>query len=334
MNRRSGFTITEMLVSMALILFMMAILSEAFVTGLGALRHIKAVGDLDAKLRGAITMLCHDLEADHFDDQPLSRQILPPLQGFFRVQQGTPPILEGIDSDNIPSTRSSDSVLHFSVNTKAGNLQNLVSSLPLLPSLSLTLIPSTPPVPPNYRAQWAEVGYFLRATGSTTTAGGGTPLQLYSLHRRQRLLYSPQPGLPLNLPIAGLVPSLLWDVSTGPLFVNTPLAVVDPINRPLLTALIDDPNMSNYWGADLVLTDVLSFEVRVSTGGEFMHLASGAASPLDPALSLINSPPFTGLDIFDTFTTTNVTVKAMRIVIRIWDPKTLKTRQVTIVQNM
>src|SRR5258708_6958710 len=49
---RRGFTLVEMLVSMALILFIMAILSEAFVASTKTFRDLKALGDMAAKLRG------------------------------------------------------------------------------------------------------------------------------------------------------------------------------------------------------------------------------------------------------------------------------------------
>src|SRR5262245_61577955 len=51
MRRRSGFTIVELLVAMALILFIMAILSEAFVAGLKSVRDLKAVADMAERLR-------------------------------------------------------------------------------------------------------------------------------------------------------------------------------------------------------------------------------------------------------------------------------------------
>src|SRR5947207_7748600 len=90
--KRQAFTITELLVSMALILFMMAILSEAFVAGLGTFRDLKSIGDMDQKLRTAIIILDRDLVADHFDNNgPLSAPNVDsngrPLRGFFAVNR-------------------------------------------------------------------------------------------------------------------------------------------------------------------------------------------------------------------------------------------------------
>ena len=51
MKRRSAFTIVELLVALALIMFIMAILSEAFVAGLTTFRNLKAVADMAERLR-------------------------------------------------------------------------------------------------------------------------------------------------------------------------------------------------------------------------------------------------------------------------------------------
>ena len=53
MRRRSGFTLVEVLVAMALILFIMTILSAAFVTATQAFTDLKSAGDLAERLRGA-----------------------------------------------------------------------------------------------------------------------------------------------------------------------------------------------------------------------------------------------------------------------------------------
>jgi prepilin-type N-terminal cleavage/methylation domain-containing protein len=113
---RRGFTIIELLVSMALIILIMAVLSEAFVSGLGAFRQLKGLGDMQERIRVAAVLLRRDLAANHFEgyrklsdfDQywidpnigngnvlnpPGVGQISSiggrPQQGFFRIQ--TPP---------------------------------------------------------------------------------------------------------------------------------------------------------------------------------------------------------------------------------------------------
>ena len=63
---RRGFTLVELMVAMALTMFIMVILSEAFATGLDVFSQLKAIGDMEESLRAASTALRNDLAADHF----------------------------------------------------------------------------------------------------------------------------------------------------------------------------------------------------------------------------------------------------------------------------
>jgi prepilin-type N-terminal cleavage/methylation domain-containing protein len=60
---RRGFTIVELLIAMALIVLIMAILSQAFVEGLESFRHLKGIGDLQEDLRQASIGLRRDVLA-------------------------------------------------------------------------------------------------------------------------------------------------------------------------------------------------------------------------------------------------------------------------------
>jgi prepilin-type N-terminal cleavage/methylation domain-containing protein len=137
-STRRGFTIVELLVAMALIILIMAVLSEAFVSGLGAFRSLKSIGDMQERLRVASIKLRADLALRHFEDRRMLSDIDPywqdpfigsgdqnnrnvggrPAQGFLRIQ--TPPgtvqalssngmpyfpsvVLEGVDGDGIQS---------------------------------------------------------------------------------------------------------------------------------------------------------------------------------------------------------------------------------------
>jgi hypothetical protein len=64
---RAGMTLVEMLVALALSVFMMAILSEAFVSGLKSFAQLKALGDLDDRLRTVANVMRRDLRAPHFE---------------------------------------------------------------------------------------------------------------------------------------------------------------------------------------------------------------------------------------------------------------------------
>jgi type II secretory pathway pseudopilin PulG len=91
-NGRNAFTLVEMLVATALVMFIMLILSEAFVAGLEAFRTLKAIGDMEERLRAATTAIREDLRADHFDGK---HRLSDPMfwntgfrEGFVNVTQG------------------------------------------------------------------------------------------------------------------------------------------------------------------------------------------------------------------------------------------------------
>src|SRR6266446_2251193 len=58
---RGAFTLVEMLVATALVMFIMLILSEAFVAGLEAFRTLKGIGDMESRLKSAVTPIRDDL---------------------------------------------------------------------------------------------------------------------------------------------------------------------------------------------------------------------------------------------------------------------------------
>jgi hypothetical protein len=95
--QRRAFTLVEMLVATALVMFIMLILSEAFVAGLEAFRTLKGIGDMEERLRAAALIIRADLERDHFEsgvrlsDPTFWLQGNPPRQGFFNVTQGFTP---------------------------------------------------------------------------------------------------------------------------------------------------------------------------------------------------------------------------------------------------
>ena len=101
-RERPGFTLVELLVAVALVLFIMVIMTNAFQSGLDAFRNLRAAGDMQGRLRGVADVLRRDLSAPHFDgpfqpglsgpnlsDQRLDRPgWMPPAAGFFRIWQG------------------------------------------------------------------------------------------------------------------------------------------------------------------------------------------------------------------------------------------------------
>jgi prepilin-type N-terminal cleavage/methylation domain-containing protein len=298
MRRRQGFTIVELLVAMALIVFLMAILSEAFVAGLKVFRDLKALGDMNERLRAAGTLLTNDLAADHFEGKkrlsdPNFWQNGPPREGFFRIWQIGAPTQEGgpfsFDLDGIASYTSLKSSLHFTIKKRGNGLQDFLSAnVPAgSPLLNLPLPDSRYQDPPSvttggvYKSQWAEVAWFVKPNGQNA---GSTPL--YALYRRQRVCvpdsdavnYPTAPATPVTGDLA--LAQQYQDVSftrnpgNGQFHFNSPIDLTIPerrfgMNPSPMTAGVPEsaPTDLTYptlgTGADLVLTDVLSFDVRV-----------------------------------------------------------------------
>jgi hypothetical protein len=195
---------------MALIVFIMAILAEAFVEGLKTFRNMKAIGDLNARLRMVQSMLRDDLSKDQFEGKrrlsdPYFWTFGPPKEGFFRVWHGSqlyvpnPPgvIPPGVapfynegSPDGIPSYYATDHSLQYTVKKRGNNRQDFYSAA--VPATSPLLSLGTPDSRyqdqnangiASYNSQWVEVAWFMRPTG--TNAG---PLPLFTLYRRQKVI--------------------------------------------------------------------------------------------------------------------------------------------------
>jgi type II secretory pathway pseudopilin PulG len=198
---RKGLTLVEMLVALALTIFLMAILSEAFVTGLKAFRRLKAVGDLDQQLRTVSSIVRRDLQADHFEGgRRLSTYRLNtrrsdglydrPELGYFYIREGhsggMTSVLEGVDSQNRPSLRDAadpanpaanpGDLLAFTARLSGNRPENFFfGAVPLRRATNPPLNPIHLPLdnwgyPPGrfdaesngvFSSQWAEIAYFI-----------------------------------------------------------------------------------------------------------------------------------------------------------------------------
>lgn len=210
MQQRRGFTLIEMLVSMALVIFIMVILSEAFVTGLETFRQLKALGDMEERLRGVTTVLRNDLAADHFDGRRRLSDVDfwvqgPPRDGYVRIWSGSTRTLEGRDGDNLPSFRAVNDVLQYTVRRRGNRREDffkgsiLVHINPMLPGEDVlngqtSFFEVDQPAatryqdPGTYTSQWTENAVFLRPNGSTTQGFVGGAVPLHGLYRRAQLL--------------------------------------------------------------------------------------------------------------------------------------------------
>jgi prepilin-type N-terminal cleavage/methylation domain-containing protein len=185
---RAGFTLVELMVAMALTLFVMVILTQAFVTSLDTFSAMKGLGDMQVNLRTAETMLRNDLASDHFegkrrlsdvDAQGNPMIVSQPAQaGFFAVRRTSsavfpptpvppPPyyLFEGNDPSGLPSYLATDHVLHMT-NKRKGNRQESFYSATLLdgtvppagPSPALTAffsVPTAYDINPNTQLPYA-----------------------------------------------------------------------------------------------------------------------------------------------------------------------------------
>ncbi len=247
MRRRSGFTLVEVLVSMALILFIMTILGAAFSAATQTVSDLKSAGDLAERLRGATTVIHRDLEANHcFDANGNVLRLStmwntnfnptppPPAQGFFRilveashVAQGPAWPERGSDVNGLPSYYQTTASLAYTISLTGTRRDDFLSAFvgagsPLLSDPTLG--------PPDQRYQdsanvynspSAEVALFLVPTNDVTDAANGAK-PLFSLMRRQLLTTPPtqpvgqfQPHWTPATTVAGPNPNYV-EVSTVP----------------------------------------------------------------------------------------------------------------------
>jgi type II secretory pathway pseudopilin PulG len=341
MRRRQAFTLVEMLVSLALIMFIMAIISEAFVASAKTFRDLKAAADMADRLRVTTNTMRRMLMASHFggggklsDGSVWQNNFTgtgPPIQGFFRIYQGsanTPDGGAGAGDTSIqlpsPTTQSpggaaasfpsytvTNCSLHFTAKLSGSDMNSYFYGYAPAETTanSSFLSQGNPearfqiPVPaapnnlasPPYSCQWAEVAFFL---GSSTDSANGQAL--YPLYMRQRLL------VPFNASGA-LTPYQVTGITTQADYVeisgtwsatspytltgNRPFDITEPPRRfgmnstvagssinysgqfangtgytTLATDTSGTTDYQNFAGAVLLMTDVVSFEVRVLPG--------------------------------------------------------------------
>jgi type II secretory pathway pseudopilin PulG len=445
---RHGFTLVELLVSFALILFIMLVLSEAFGAAATTFRNLKALGDMCQKLRAASNMLRRDLAADHFEGRkrlsdPNFWQNGPPREGYFRIYQDTNPVQEGHDLDNVWSYLSAHQVLRFTSKFRGNERDNYFVGT-VASNAPAPLSPTSNGADSRYedvnnkagglyqfRFEWAEMAYFLRPQvdpiSKVQDTANGQPL--YSLYRRQWLAcvdnyaLNPSQRVPVSTtnPITHVVtqnmqfyletttmPDPIYAAGTGNLYFNSPIDLTVPPRRMGTTTdypsapsapyvpyspsalfttastLLSIPTLAEdvarysatsnvLTGSDLLLTDVVSLDVRVLIAGntDFVSLDDAtvqAYASTNPNFN-VNATAYssgspTNKYLFDTWssvtddiydfsdwlTGTNsanhiiplyqnasgqkISVRAIQVTLRIWDFKTNQARQVTVVQDL
>jgi hypothetical protein len=390
--RRTAIGLVELMVAMALTIGIMWILAESFKTGLDMTRELKSTTQMVNHLDGARAIMTSDLSKEHFlrdENKPgggvrLSQQRLdlltragtgwsPPTAGFFRILSPLPTIT-AVDSDGFSMNTATTCALHFTS---------------ILPPTERNLYTVKAANGNTYTSRAAEIAYFLVATNATTPGGS----LLYKLHRRQRLVALTRDER--SQLIGGVAhPEVIAGNGTDTVYVlgDPILPDVREQSRRLTITPSTMPGGGGasqafgpgfYEGTDLLLSDVLSFEVQVdwapnTAGTPAVPADDVPGSTLAPRTTAANNwdwpfdslahpggnaghntlnangafgvfdtwypytDPNTGLPLWNIFggspnTTTlplAVRVKQLRIILRIFDKKTMQTRQSSFVVEM
>lgn len=217
---RRGFTLVELLVSMAIIIFMLSIMSQAFVIATTCMQGMKNTGELIDRIRPVITIIQRDLAADHFDGtKKLSDtdfwEYGPPREGYFSIIQGGTSIQETPASGPVKyyiSDSASSHALTFTSRLPGKNpTEFYTAEYPLAHKARMNGIYNYPD--PAYSAninymklqnarrfdfiqdiihcKWAEIAYFIKPNGSVVAkdpSGGYADLPLHDFYRQQRVI--------------------------------------------------------------------------------------------------------------------------------------------------
>jgi|GEM_PF-2989173 len=285
MRKRQAFTLVEMMVSMALVIFIMVLLSQAFVASMQSFRTLKGVGDMEEKLRTAVAIMRTDLAAQHFrpnkkiSDAKFFNNGGPPDQGYLRIYQATPIVrpsavnptpantYEETDGDGFPSSRCTDQTIAFTV-MNSGNKRESYATADVRSDPSPVGGLSTGnayqdmsgTTPLTYVSQTYEVAYFLRFAQAIP----GGP-RLFGLYRRQLLTVPPNsPTAFSGISVTKLTQSNAYaEISCQPdmtgtpftnVYFNTAADLTIPQRRFGMNPLTGSPYGSgssyNQWGGD------------------------------------------------------------------------------------
>ncbi len=287
-------------------------------------------------------------------------------RGYFLVTHGSAATLTTTDpfyreadetEDGVPSYRAADHSLTFTVKRAAASVDDVfLANARLIPSPSTTNVLENLlsqsrtdfAADPTCAGEWAEVAYFLEPSAISTTGDGGTQLTLYTLRRRQRVVAPSSAIEPLNSGESLVSKALEYpEVSFNQMspasqaVFNTPLTVAARANRMAISTIplafpSSAPNFANQGhpnaGSDILLTNVVSMQVRVLTNqsgtvyldvipgnGSYPHRIDTADGPADPNYTAPTAKPV---------------LRAVQIKLRVYDTKNRITRQVTLTQDL
>jgi hypothetical protein len=334
---RPAITLIEMMVTMALTLVIMLILTESFKISLDFVRGSNSTGQMMYQLNGAGAVMTRDLKSEHFL-RDATRQNggvrlsdlradltappwAPPKRGFFRIQNPPPTAAPATDREGFDVRTSTNHQLHFTV---------------VLPGTNDSTLGLANAGAATYRSRVMEVAYFLVPTGRTSPGAGGQPL--HDLIRRYRLAVPTGEGAAINagagadpggevISLRVAPPAADDDDDDGvagnpPGPVNTLGNLRNAANRMLLNRL---PVTSTRYGEDILASNVLSFEVLADWSSPGVRTAA-------PAFPGNTDYPFGNLPgTYDSATVAagGIRVKALQITVRVYDPRMKAARQNT-----
>ncbi len=191
---------------------------------------------------------------------------------------------------------------------------------------------------------WAEIAYALVPTGTVLTPGFAPPLseptspsaptRLSALYRWQYAVI-PDTTKVNTLP-AGLINNSFPGIAhaNGRFLSPTDLAQGYATRTFNPYTFFSTPKaMSNIQdGRTLILSNVVSFEINVNTGGPTFGNIPGS-TPFDTAGYVAGSSALPA-NLYSNAAPPNYTVQGIQIILHIWDPRSRQTRQVTLVQDM
>ena len=353
---RLGFTLVELLVSMAIIIFMLSIMSQAFVIATTCMQGMKTVGELIDKVRPVMTILQRDLAADHFDGtkklcDPDFWEYGPPREGYFSIIQGGGSEQETPSSGPvkyyISNSTTSNHALTFTSRLPGKNpTEFYTAEYPTAHNVRMNGIYNYPDptfaTNPAYmkvqnarrfdfisniiHCKWAELAYFIKPNGSIVAkdpTSGYVDLPLHDLYRQQRVILPDVSDMnKAGIPIASPDPFNLFShyVDSGKVVFNQPSDVTAPWKRfgnrgaapaalPNFKAYADSSGLNDVGNnSDLVLTNVISFDVRIINDSnlDFLHLYEAGAGALSGSYAPYYNAPYADTSIskfiFDTWT--------------------------------
>lgn len=355
MRKRKGFTLVELLVAMALTIFIMVILTEAFVVSIDTFSGLKGIGDMQENLRAGANSLRFDLTQNHFEgmvrtsDPGFANQ--RPREGFVCIYQGAASSLEGLDGDQMPSWYATKHVLHMAFRLRGNQQQSFLSTqvndptkgtnppfgiffnsatfYNMDPAVNANLPADatlTTPGGPNFRSQWAEVAYFLgpqQGTSEEPLVPGPNGTPLFGLYRAQFLAVTDATNV--NGKIAATPSNLSSGVFGGISCASDGAAV---------------PNITFYTPNDLA---------KGPATRTFLPANPGAARTWPPPLCSLLVPNVVSFQVqgilnstspqdfpngYDSALPNQPSLKGVFITIRVWDNKTRQTRQTSIIQDL